>query len=515
MVLAQSILALSIPGQGVAAQSDDDGPLASFLAELLEPEESFAPVELELAETLPRSATFQGVELSVDRVRVTNSHPYTIFGEPRPGELFYVVVDIAARNPQDWAFEYGLDEETFAFRTWSGQLLPLVEPPGVYDFRRLEAGQEASDSVVFGSEFPDVLDGAALLVGRPPDSPLVIPLTAPPLPPDYPTPVVPAEPGPFQAGAIDWLVLSGEAAIERPPDVCCPDTGARADDGEFILTLQLSGRVSGSKYGQATVSTDAIRLVVDGEPLPPSSFDGRANTPEGEAYAFPATWVAHEGDAGLALQFLDGTEVVATVPLIVGSTEPFAATLPAPPTLAPASSPASAPASAPASPGSSRAPGLPSAAPQASGSAAPWASGSAAPAPSDRAAPASSTPAPPTPRPVTAAIATLLIYSGRPDPDWSLTAEDLAELEAIVADLAPTDELLPEGGLGYRGFRITGPQGTWRANGGIVVTPASPTGTALADPERLVERYLLQRGLPSLATAESDIVEQALGISDA
>jgi hypothetical protein len=115
-----------------------------------------------------------------------------------------------------------------------------------------------------------------------------------------------------------------------------------------------------------------------------------------------------------------------------------------------------------------------------------------------------------TPRPVAAAIATLLIYSGRPDPSWSLTQEDLDHLAAIAATLAPAQGTPPEGDLGYKGFSVAGPQGTWRANAGIVATPLSAPDTSLADPDRLVERFLLERGLGTLADAEVAIATDAI-----
>ena len=484
------VVGLALTGSLAVAQSDDTepdgGPAASFLADLLGPDESFAPVEIELTGSLPRSATFQGVELVVERVHLTNTHPYTMFGEPRPGELFYVVVEVTARNPTEYVYEYGLGDETFDFRTWSGRLLARVPAPGRYAFDRLEPGGVESDMLVFGSEVPDVLDGSALLVGRPPDTPLVIPLTAPPLPADYPTPVQAARPGPYQAGAIAWSILGGEASLDRPPGVCCPETGSRADDGELFVTLQLSGRVDGSQYGQASVTTDAVRLIVDGVPVAPFGFDGQANVPEGEAYEFPATWLVRDGDAGLALQLLDGADVVESVPLFVGEAAPAGTAGPRPSAAVQAASPSPAVETSTPAQATSPVPASPS------------------PAPTTAPTPA------PTARPVMAAIATLLIYSGRPDPDWALTAEDLERLASIAAGLNPTEGGPPEGGLGYRGFRVTGPKGTWRANGGVVTTPDSAPGTSLADPERLVERYLLETGRGSLSAEEAAAAEAEL-----
>jgi hypothetical protein len=498
------LLGVSLAGPATTAQSngsDAEGDAAAtFLAELLGPDESFAPVEIELTGTLPRSGTFQGVELTVERVRLTNTHPYAMFDDPKPGREFYVVVELTARNPTEAVNEYGFGDETFDFRTWSGRLLVDVPSPGRYEFSRLEPGDVKTDELVFGTEDADVLDGSALLVGRSPDTSLVIPLTAPPLEADYPMPVEPALPGPYQAGAVAWTIESGEAGLDRPPGVCCPETGSRADDGESFLTLQLSGQVTGSTYGQTTVSSDAVRLVIDGEPVAPFDFAGRPGVPEGETYAFPATWLVHEDATGLTLQFIDGDEVVASVPLLVGEAGIAAAAfLESEPVVASAS-PSASPSVGPASSAPSRSPA------PVSTSTPGESPGPAAPSPAPSVASA------PTPRPVTAAIATLLIYSGVPDPDWSLTQEDLDALTEIAAGLTPQVGLPPEGDLGYRGFRVTGPQGTWRVNDGVVMTPETAPDASLADPDRLVERYLLASGLAREALTEDEaaIVDEAL-----
>jgi hypothetical protein len=495
-------------GPNAAAQSNGSaagGAAATFLAELLGPDESFEPIDVELTGTLPRSGVFQGVELSVDRVRLTNTHPYAMFDDPTPGREYYVVVELTARNTTDTVNEYGFGDETFRFRTWSGRLLVNVPSPGRYEFARLEPGDVKTDELVFGTQDPDVLDGSALLVGRAPDASLVIPLTAPPLAPDYPMAVEAAVPGPYQAGAVAWTIEAGEAALDRPPGVCCPETGSRADEGEAFLTIELSGQVQGSAYGQATISSDAVRLVVGDEAIAPFGFAGQANVPESERYAFASTWLVREDDPGLALRFLDRGEVVATIPLLVGEAGVAAAAF-----LEPAvpGEPTSTAGPTPDATGMAHASSTPSSGPTAGPTSDPAGSPvTAARSPAPSLAPA------PTPRPVMAAIATLLIYSGVPDPDWSLTQEDLDSLAEIAAVLQPHDGLPPEGDLGYRGFRVTGPQGTWRVNAGVVMTPDTAPDTSLADPDRRVERYLLASGITreALTEEEAAIVDEALG----
>lgn len=91
------------------------------------------------------------------------------------------------------------------------------------------------------------------------------------------------------------------------------------------------------------------------------------------------------------------------------------------------------------------------------------------------------------------------LYSGRPNPAWSLTPEEVAQLVERVDGLAPADGVEPPGRLGYRGLRFR-----LYAGGREVASAESfdehlrfqgPAGPRhLADPGREVERWLLETG---------------------
>ncbi|MBF6213693.1 hypothetical protein IU433_28400 [Nocardia puris] len=48
------------------------------------------------------------------------------------------------------------------------------------------------------------------------------------------------------------------------------------------------------------------------------------------------------------------------------------------------------------------------------------------------------------------------LFSGRPNPAWTLTAPQARELARLLDDLPPTDRRADPPGLGYRGFAVTG-----------------------------------------------------------
>ncbi len=110
-----------------------------------------------------------------------------------------------------------------------------------------------------------------------------------------------------------------------------------------------------------------------------------------------------------------------------------------------------------------------------------------------------------TPRPdVSATGAHIALYSGRADPRWDLNELDLAQLDALLEGLPAVDCPPMPGQLGYRGVvvglgladesRMTVYGGTlWFGYAG-----ANPQATCLADPNRVVERFLLGSAQPYL-----------------
>lgn len=91
------------------------------------------------------------------------------------------------------------------------------------------------------------------------------------------------------------------------------------------------------------------------------------------------------------------------------------------------------------------------------------------------------------------------LYSGRPNPAWSLTPEEVAQLVDRVDALARADEAEPPGRLGYRGLRLR-----LQAGGREIASGESFDGHLrfqdaagsrhLADPGGEVERWLLETG---------------------
>ena len=105
---------------------------------------------------------------------------------------------------------------------------------------------------------------------------------------------------------------------------------------------------------------------------------------------------------------------------------------------------------------------------------------------------------------------TLGIYSGRPDPTWTLTGSEAAAVERAIEALPETAGTPPEGGLGYHGFTVTSLGRTFTAYLGTVWAGGGGPGVLRSDPGRTVERLLLELGRTHLAPAEIAEVERSL-----
>ena len=268
-------------------------------------------------ETLPRAAEFAGATFTVVRGEVTNIHPYTILGEPRPGTQLYGVLTVHATNGTDARIAYVFNTEAFRLRTYSGAILEAVDPIGSYDFSGLAPGAvDVEDGLVFPLRAVDEFEGAALLIGKPPDAPAVIELTAPPAV-DVP-PTIAASVSDVRVGPLSWTLIGGQMALDGPAGVCCPKTGVRANADERFVTLTLRAVVRGSRYGRATISSDLVSLLADGVAFEPLQFQGQANVQEGQSLQLEPVFLIDAAATTLQLRVgAEGTSSSETIDLEV------------------------------------------------------------------------------------------------------------------------------------------------------------------------------------------------------
>lgn len=117
--------------------------------------------------------------------------------------------------------------------------------------------------------------------------------------------------------------------------------------------------------------------------------------------------------------------------------------------------------------------------------------------------------------PLPSVTVTLGIYSGRPDPAWTLTDVQVAALVGQLDSLPVATGTAPQDGLGYHGFTILvqragQPDQGLMAYRGAVSGPGDAPGTYRADAPRAIESALLDTGRPRLAAAEVAMVEADL-----
>jgi len=119
-----------------------------------------------------------------------------------------------------------------------------------------------------------------------------------------------------------------------------------------------------------------------------------------------------------------------------------------------------------------------------------------------------------------ATVVTLDVYSGRPNPEWTLSDAEARELHARLDALnSPLGAQPPRNdNLGYRGLRVT----TRRQSKDVEVTVGkgaiavedSASAAYYRDTNRQLERWLFETGKPKLRPQLVQTVEQALAKPD-
>lgn len=109
------------------------------------------------------------------------------------------------------------------------------------------------------------------------------------------------------------------------------------------------------------------------------------------------------------------------------------------------------------------------------------------------------------------AVITLGIYSGRPDPSWTLTSVEALTLSNMFASLANVTGTPPVGGLGYHGFTITMPTSTVVAYRGAIAPPGEGPRPVMSDPTRSVERFLLETSRVHVTPDEYATAQAGIG----
>ena len=109
----------------------------------------------------------------------------------------------------------------------------------------------------------------------------------------------------------------------------------------------------------------------------------------------------------------------------------------------------------------------------------------------------------------------LRVFSGRPNPVWSLDAEAVATLESLVAALPHGTPPQPAEQLGYGGFVVHVVEGehlrTYYVGAGAVEVVDAQLTTTYLDPDHRIADWLLETGEFFLPATVYETVQTSLG----
>jgi hypothetical protein len=108
----------------------------------------------------------------------------------------------------------------------------------------------------------------------------------------------------------------------------------------------------------------------------------------------------------------------------------------------------------------------------------------------------------------------MMVFSGRVNPRWSLTAQEQARVHELLAQAAPGAAQPIEGQLGYTGFNLTLQTATerimLRIYAGAMMYTDSSGATFYQDDRRGLERFLLETSKPHIDPALYQTIRETL-----
>ena len=277
-VLLISLVLVAACGSAATPQSS---PSAVPGTPTAEPTETpLALVRIEVSGLLKNGVTYAEVEYSLKDAFVSNQDPrnYAEGGSPEPSESFYTYLVLFGNNTTQHRPDLAVG--LFSLLLGDGTAVEATDLFGRGDdFIAPPAGASGEGFLAFAVDRDVDLAGASLRIGKTPDRPALLFLTTAQPAPEYPVVLsVSGEArgiGVTNASQLVYTLLGGGLFIDNPLEFPNYDTGARANEDELFLVLDIrifmeSGSVEGT-------FNDQFRLVVEGAPLAPW------NSPQGNS----------------------------------------------------------------------------------------------------------------------------------------------------------------------------------------------------------------------------------------
>lgn len=318
-----SIVRAAALASGLAIAVGACGSPAATVGPTAEPVATAEPSPPALAlthEAIPgltkNSVTFANVEFTLTDGFLSNQDPrnYASKASPEPTESTRVFLLLSGKNPTSGRPD--LSAELFNLVLADGK--PIAADPlfgDGEDFIAPASNATADGFLAFEVQPGTDLTGATLAIGKPPDRIASLVLTGAQPKPEFPVALALSGEAPgigiTNSSKMLYTLLGGTLAIDNPIDFPAYDTGARANDDELFLALDIrmlmeSGSVEGT-------FKDQFRLIVDGAQRGPYNSPEGGSIGPGAAVDTVVGWLIPDSAKAVTLQVGDPAKEPGTI----------------------------------------------------------------------------------------------------------------------------------------------------------------------------------------------------------